>query len=59
MDKRFCGAQCFIEPNCVSCNFVTQGETGKHKCELNNATHEGHEKDLEENADSVYQGAKV
>ena len=59
MDKEFCGALCFMEPNCFSYNFMTKSETGKHKCELNNATHEGHEKDLEENPNYNYHGAKV
>ncbi len=59
MDNQFCGALCFMEPNCVSYNFKTKSESRKHKCELNNATHEGHEKDLEENPDYVYRGTKV
>ena len=58
-DKQFCGALCFMEPNCVSYNLMEKSGTGKHKCELNNATHEGHEEDLEENPDYVYRGAKV
>ena len=59
MDKKFCGALCFMEPNCFSYNLMTKSETGKHKCELNNATHEGHEKDLENNSSFIYRGAKV
>ncbi len=59
MDKEFCGALCFMEPNCFSYNFMTRSETGKHRCELNNATYEGHEDDMEENQDYVYRGAKV
>ncbi|KAL9953459.1 hypothetical protein ACROYT_G040881 [Oculina patagonica] len=58
MDEQFCGALCFMDPNCVSYNFKTRSESRKHKCELNNATHEGHEKDLEENPDYIYRGAK-
>ncbi|KAL9953461.1 hypothetical protein ACROYT_G040883 [Oculina patagonica] len=58
MDKEFCGALCFMEPNCFSYNFMTRSETGKHRCELNNATYEGHEDDMEENQDYVYRGAK-
>lgn len=48
-----------MEPSCVSYNFVMKSETGKHKCELNNATHKEHEEDLEENLNYVYRGAKV
>jgi len=59
MDQEFCGALCFMEHNCVSYNLMTISDTGKHKCELNNATHEKHEEDLEENPNYVYRGAKV
>lgn len=59
MDREFCGALCFMEPNCFSYNLVSKNETGKLKCELNNATHEEHEEDLEENQDYLYRGAKV
>ena len=59
MDKEFCGPLCFMEPSCFSYNLMTNKETGKHKCELNNATHEGHEKDLEENTNYIYRGTKV
>ena len=58
MDKEFCGALCFMEHNCVSYNSKTS-ETGKHKCELNNATHKEHEEDLKENRNYEYHGAKV
>ncbi|KAL9953464.1 hypothetical protein ACROYT_G040886 [Oculina patagonica] len=58
MDKDFCGALCFLEHNCLSYNFMPKSKTGNHKCELNNATHEGHEKDLEENPDYEYRGTK-
>ena len=59
MDEGFCRILCFEDNNCVSYNFMTRSETGKHKCELNNSTHEGNEKDLEENPNYVYRGAKV
>ena len=49
-----------MEPNCVSFNFqVLKSENGEHKCELNNSTHEGHESELEENADYAYYGTQV
>jgi len=38
---------------------MTTSETGKHKCELNNATHKEQEEDLEENPNYEYHGAKV
>ena len=59
MDQEFCGALCFMEHNCVSFNLMTTSETGKHKCELNNATHKEQEEDLEENPNYEYHGAKV
>ena len=58
-NEEFCGALCFMEPSCVSYNFKMKGGTGKHKCELNNATHKEHNEDLEENSDYLYRGAKV
>lgn len=58
-NKEFCGALCFMEPKCVSYNFMTKNENGKHKCELNNATYEENEKDMEANPNYVYRGAKV
>ena len=59
MNEEFCGALCFMEPNCVSYNFMMKGENGKHKCELNNATRKEHMDDLEENSNYIYRGAKV
>ena len=59
MDLEFCGALCFMEHNCVSYNLMTTSDPGKHNCELNNATHEEHEADLEKNSDYEYHGAKV
>ena len=59
MDKEFCGALCFMEPKCVSYNLMTKNENGKHKCELNKATYEDNERDMEENPNYVYRGAKV
>lgn len=59
MDNEFCGALCYMEPNCFSYNLVAKNEAGKLKCELSNATHEGNEEDLEENPNYIYRGAKV
>ena len=40
--------QCYLEPNCVSYNFCEiKHSSGKHKCDLNNATIE-HDEDLVE-----------
>ncbi|XP_078349730.1 uncharacterized protein LOC144634592 [Oculina patagonica] len=58
MDNEFCGALCYMEPNCFSYNLVAKNEVGKLKCELSNATHEGNEEDLEENPNYIYRGAK-
>ena len=60
MDHEFCGLLCFMEPNCSSYNFnISARQTGDHECELNNATHEGHEHEMEENPDYLYRGVKV
>ena len=59
-DQELCGSLCFMEPNCASYNFKTLASpSGDHRCELNNATHEGHEDELEENPNYLYLGAKV
>ena len=58
-NKEFCGALCFMEPKCVSYNLMTKNAIGKHKCELNKATYEDNIRDMEENPDYVYRGAKV
>ena len=59
MDKEFCGALCFMDYNCVSYNVMTTSEIGEHNCELNNASHDEHDEDLEENSNYEYHGAKV
>lgn len=48
-----------MEHNCASINLMKRSDAEKHKCELNNSTHEGHENDLEENSNYVYHGTKV
>ena len=61
MNEQLCEVQCFLEPNCVSYNFnKTKQESGKHKCDLNNATFD-HENpgDLEKNKQYLYRGAEV
>lgn len=59
MDREFCGVLCFMEHNCVSYNLMTKSENEKHNCELNNATHEEYQEDLEKNLNYEYHGAKV
>ena len=58
-DQEICEIQCFIENNCFSYNIMTRSDSGKQRCELNNATHEGHERDLKTDTDYVYQAAEV
>ena len=58
-NKEFCGVLCFMEPNCVSYNLMTKKENGKHECELNNATHEENNRDMEKNLNYAYRGAEV
>ena len=58
IDHEFCGVLCFMEHNCASYNLMTS-ENGKHRCEINNATHEENEEDLEKNSNYEYHAAKV
>ena len=55
----FCDALGYKEHNCASYNLMRRSKSERHRCELNNATHEGNENDLEENPDYIYRGAKV
>jgi len=55
----FCDALGYKEHNCASYNLMRRSKSERHRCELNNATHEGNENDLEENPDYIYCGAKV
>ena len=49
-----------MEPDCVSINLYTRGDgNGNYKCELNNATHEGHEEKLMEEEMYSYHAAEV
>ena len=61
MNEHLCEMQCFLEPNCVSYNFhKTKQESGKHKCDLNNATfHHENPGDLKKNKNYLYRGAEV
>ena len=55
-----CRTLCYMEPNCVSYNFETKAsDNGRHRCELNNATHEGGRDDLVDDPDYFYRGSKV
>ena len=57
-----CATLCYMEPNCVSYNFLKTkaSHNGRHRCELNNATHEGARHDtLVNEEDFFYRGAKV
>ena len=57
-----CRTLCYMEPNCVSYNFLKTkaNHKGRQRCELNDATHEGAKHDkLVNEKDFVYRGAKV
>ena len=55
-----CELRCYHQPNCVSINFnVIRDSGGFHKCELNNATHRGHDNELENKDGYIYKGAEV
>ncbi|KAK2547121.1 Protein HEG-like protein 1 [Acropora cervicornis] len=54
-----CELSCYQQPNCVSINFnVIRDSGGFHKCELNNATHRGHDNELENKDGYIYKGAE-
>ena len=58
-DEDLCRLQCYLEPNCVSYNFLKiKQASGTHKCDLNNATIE-HDEDLVKNESYIYRGAEV
>ena len=63
ISENFCKVKCLLEPNCVSYNFKTEGNTGrKHECELNHASFEHdneHSGDLVKKENYVYRGAEV
>ena len=59
-DFDLCELQCYHEPNCVSVNFnVIPDSEGLHECELNNATHRSHDKELMNRDGYIYKGAEV
>lgn len=54
-----CELRCYHQPNCVSINFNVIRDSGEfHKCELNNATHRGHDNELEKKDGYIYKGAE-
>lgn len=55
MDTDFCELQCYLEPSCLSFNFMKSAK----KCQLNNSTFERQKNKLEKNLDFIYSGAKV
>ena len=60
VDFDLCEMQCYNQPNCVSINFkVLPVSEGLHECELNNATHQSHDNDLQNKKGYVYKGAEV
>ena len=58
--KDFCGALCFMEPNCISYNILVSNDSPSiTKCEMNNATHFEHPSDLVSFPNSTYRWSKV
>ncbi|KAL9961336.1 hypothetical protein ACROYT_G030254 [Oculina patagonica] len=54
-----CEYLCYREDACVSLNIKNKDSvSGRHECELNNATHMEHDGDLVENPIYYYRGAK-
>ena len=58
-DDGLCRALCYVEPNCVSYNFLKRVDTETHICELNNSTYQGNEGDMKANSNYLYREAKV
>ena len=59
VNEDLCMFQCYLEPNCISYNFCEIKQlSGKHECDLNNATIE-HDEDLVKNESYIYRGAEV
>lgn len=59
-DMDACELRCYHEPNCVSFNFNTiANDEGKYPCQLNNSTHQEHDKDLKNAANYFYRAAEV
>ena len=55
-----CELRCYNEPNCVSINFnYTANVQGTYRCDLNNATHVGHDKEFVHTDGYLYRGADV
>ena len=59
-DLDACELLCYQENNCVSVNFNSQAIAGgTYRCELNNATHRGHDGDFVSTEGFFYHGADV
>ena len=58
VDYDSCELQCYLEPNCVNFKAIPDSE-GLHECELNNATHRSHDKELMNRDGYIYKGAEV
>ena len=59
-DMSACELRCYHEPNCVSINFHnTANAKGTYRCDLNNATHRGHDVDFVRTEGYLYRGADV
>ena len=60
VDLDLCELRCYLERNCVSVNLnVIPDSKGLHECELNNATHRSHDKELMNRDGYIYKGAEV
>jgi len=54
-----CVYHCYLDANCVSLNIKNKDPDGTHICELNNATHLEHDRDLDDNQPYYYRSAEV
>jgi len=59
-DMDACELLCYQEPNCVSVNFENKASLeGTYRCELNNATHRGHDGEFVDTENYFHHGAEV
>ena len=59
IDERFCRILCHSDYNCISYNFLSRGEAGRQRCELNDMSHVEYDGDLESSPNYTYYGAQV
>ena len=59
IDGRFCKVLCHLDYNCISYNFLSRGEAGRQRYELNDVSHVEYDGDLESSPNFTYDGVQV